>query len=168
MSNTHTDHLSKITGFINDIGITCHEGEVRNDSFLPGVDIQDGEIIYNPAVFLSAGDLLHEAGHIAVLSPKERATVSSPDVRGDLGEGAELAAIAWSWAALKFLDIPPDIVFHEQGYKEDSQMLIQNFSNEKYLGVSLLDWLQMTADPYSKIQSDKEFFPIMSSWLRPG
>lgn len=161
-------HLEIITQFINDIGIPCNPGLVRSDSFLPGVDIVDGRIVYDASVLLSPGDLLHEAGHVAVLKPGDRANITSPDVNGDLQEGgAEMAAIAWSWAALQYLQIPPEMVFHEQGYKGGGDAIIENFSNERYLGVSLLQWFGMTKEKKSTNADVDPIYPKMKYWLRP-
>jgi hypothetical protein len=159
--------LQKITDFINSINIPCNEGVVRGDSFLPGVDIVNGSIVYDLSVLLSPGDLLHEAGHISVLKPEDRMNITSPDVNGDLQEGgAEMAAIAWSWAALQHLQIPPEVVFHEQGYKDGGDALIENFSNERYLGVSLLQWFGMTKEKKSTNTDNDTIYPKMKYWLR--
>lgn len=151
--------LSKITGFINDIGITCEEGIVDQSTFLPGVDIVEGDIIYDSLMLDSYGDLLHEAGHIAVLKNEHRAVVNSPDVWGDLGEEqAEVAAIAWSWAAAQHLDIPPEVVFHAEGYRGGSELIIDKFNRQNYVGVDMLERIGMTTEPA---------FPNMDNWLRP-
>lgn len=158
--------LDKITTFINGIGIPCTAGEVEDGTFLPGVDIKNGGIIFNADKMLSPGDLLHEAGHIAVLTEADRKVVSSPDVSGDLQEGgAEMAAIAWSWAALKHLDIPPGVVFHETGYHGDSENIINNFSKGNYFGASMLQWLQMTVEQHHAKDGDA-VYPDMKRWLR--
>ncbi len=161
--------LDTITAFINRIGIPCMPAQLEEGTFLPGIDIKQGAILYDKERMKSPGDLLHEAGHVAVLTAEHRKTVSSPDVSGDLQEGgAEMAAIAWSWAALHYLQIVPEIVFHSDGYKGDADNLIYNFSDGKYIGVSLLQWLGMTTDPNSKVQTtDAPPFPKMKFWLRP-
>lgn len=159
--------LDVITRFINEIGIPCSPGNVRDDSFLPGVDIVNGEILYDSINLRSEGDLLHEAGHVAVVTIKDRKTLTSPTVSGDLQEGgAEMAAIAWSWAALTHLDIPPEVVFHKEGYKGDAEDIIANFSKGRYFGVSTLAWMQMTQDPNGSLPVEEDFFPEMSNWLR--
>lgn len=157
--------LKKIDGFINDIGISCGEGIVDQHTFLPGVDIVDGAIIYDTLMLDSYGDLLHEAGHVAVLKPEHRAVVNSPDVWGDLSEEqAEVAAIAWSWAALKHLDIPAGVVFHDEGYRGGADHIIDKFDRESYVGVDMLDSFGMTN---LKAHNGKAIFPEMDRWLRP-
>lgn len=157
--------LSRITIFINDIGINCEEGIVDQHTFLPGVDIVNGEIIYDSVMMDSYGDLLHEAGHIAVLKKDLRAVVTSPDVWGDLGEeNAEVSAIAWSWAAAEYLNIPPEVVFHNEGYRGGADSIIDRFRNHDYVGVNLLEDMGMTRE--TSPLSDQAF-PNMRHWLRP-
>lgn len=153
--------LHSITGFINDIGISCEEGIVDQHTFLPGVDIVDGDIIFDRVMMDSYGDLLHEAGHIAVLKEEARDVVTSSDVWGDLGEEkAEVAAIAWSWAAADFLNIPPQVIFHDEGYRGGADSIIDRFSRKDYVGVDLLEDMGMTG-------CDEQIFPQMANWLRP-
>ena len=160
------DTLRKIVAFVNGIGVPCREGDVQPDTFLPGVDIVNGAIIYDTKRLVSPGDILHEAGHIAVLSKEDREKVSSPDVSGDLQPGgAEMAAIAWSWAAIQHLGIAPDVVFHEKGYHGESPQIIMNFSNRRYFGVSLLQWFGMTVERTSENEK-VAIYPEMKHWLR--
>jgi len=165
-----TDILTdRIVRFINGIGIPCRQHPVGNDTFLPGIDIKDGCILYDPERMLSPGDLLHEAGHAAVLRPADRKTICSPDkINGDLqAGGAEMGAIAWSWAALRYLQLDPIVVFHEQGYKGGADEIINNFSNGRYMGVELLQWMGMTTAPKHDTAPDEYTYPKMKAWVRP-
>lgn len=159
--------LETITKFIESIGLRCNAGEVKHDSFLPGIDIVKGCIVYDKKKIISPGDLLHEAGHLAVLLPEHRQDVTSPDVNGDLeAGGAEMAAIAWSWAAAKYLEIEPEVVFHDAGYHGDSLNIIENFSAGRYFGVSLLQWFGLTKERCDNVGDDTVVFPCMKCWLR--
>lgn len=167
MTDKNEQLLTQITEFIQSIGIPCSAGIVAEGSFLPGVDIVNGAIVYDAEKLLSPGDLLHEAGHIAVLKNEDRQLVTSPNVSGDVDEGAaEMAAIAWSWAALKHLDIEPEIVFHNDGYKGDAENLIENFSNGRHIGASLLQWMGMTTEQKNGDTSTESVYPVMQHWLR--
>ena len=70
--------------------------------------------------------------------------------------GDEMAVLLWSYAACVKLGIPPEIVFHKDGYKGDADWLALNFSNKTYIGLPLLKWMGMTGDE----------FPVMLKWLR--
>lgn len=157
--------LEKITGFINDIGISCQEGIIDQHTFLPGVEIEDGAIIYDSLMLDNSGDLLHEAGHLAILKKSDRNTSDNSAVIGDLNdEQAERAAIAWSWAALQELNIAPTVVFHNAGYRGGSDVIIDKFERKNYVGVDTLAWLGMTTE--NEHQNDEAVFPEMNCWLR--
>lgn len=153
--------LDRILSFLAEVGITVRERPLVEATFLPGILIERGALVFdrNQA---APGDLLHEAGHLAVMLPAER-----PSASGDLGTGPgeEMAAIAWSYAASRHLGLPLDVVFHPQGYHGGSQSLIENFSEGRYVGVPLLQWFGMTRE---RGGDDSAVFPRMQCWLRPG
>ncbi len=161
-------HTYNIIDFLNQKGIPCMPATLTNNTFLPGIDIRNGTIWYDTERMKYPGDLLHEAEHVAVLLPEDRKIVSSPNnINGDLqAGGAEMAAIAWSWAALKNLNIPPEVDFHEYGYKIRRADLIKNFTNGQYLGHHLLAWMGMTC--VSEKDPLKNIYPAMTHWLRPA
>ncbi|HEX7151006.1 MAG TPA: hypothetical protein VF618_05920 [Thermoanaerobaculia bacterium] len=147
--------LSRIVPFLRSIGIPVRCTDLAEPTFLPGVTLSRGALLYDPARLLHPGDLLHEAGHLAFALPSVRATLSGAGAF-DLGE--EMAAIAWSWAALVHLRLDPAVVFHGGGYRGASHAFIENFSARRFVGVPLLQWAEMT--------TEKEF-PAMRCWLRP-
>ena len=164
---TLQDTTQKITQFINQIGITCEPGVLAEETFIPGIKIENGKLIYEEEKMLSPGDLLHEAGHLAVLKPSDRNNTSGDDTAGDLDAGAaEMAAIAWSWAALTHLDIAPEIVFHPKGYKGGSDSIISNFSTKNYFGACTLQWLGLTIEKENEHFNGSELYPVMKNWLR--
>ena len=118
-NKTGAELRDKICAFINEAGIDCREGAIPEQTFLPGIDIQKGNIIFDPERLAHPGDLLHEAGHMAVLRPKHRPLAgNSENISGDITPAAaEMAAIAWSWAACRHLQLAPEVLFHEAGYK---------------------------------------------------
>jgi len=150
----------RIVAFVESIGISVCVGDVPDDSFMPGVTVQDGGIVFNPGRLSHPGDLLHETGHIAVADPATRATLCT--VSSDPGE--EMAAIAWSYAALAAIGIDPAVVFHADGYQGGSDAIIANFGNGQYFGVPLLQWFGMVdADP---ADARRSCYPVMRRWLR--
>lgn len=164
----NTNHLNTIVDFLNEIGISCQPETITSETFLPGISIRKGVIYYDEQQLLSPGDLLHEAGHISILSSEDRSNVfESENVSGSKLDdgGAEMAAIAWSWAALKHLNLPPDVVFHEEGYKGDSEALIAAFSNGGGMGISILNWLGMTEQSKPKQTASDNHFPNMHKWV---
>jgi hypothetical protein len=151
----------RLLAFVRGIGIAVDEVALGEPTFLPGLDIRYGALLVDEERLSYPGDILHEAGHIAVSTPNER-----KGERMDPTPGDEMAAIAWSYAALRHLEIPPDLVFHPQGYKGGSQAIIENFSEGRYFGVPLLQLYEMAVEPHLAAARGVEPFPHMLRWLR--
>ena len=155
--------LETFQDFLDEIGIVLREGDVPSDSFLPGVAIVNGEVVYNKETLLYPGDILHEAGHIAVTNASERATISGNVAEVNSGKSAEeQAVLLWTWAAIQKTGIPADVVFHPAGYKNESGSLIENFESGEFEGLDLLVWMKMT-----RLAGERDGFPKMTNWLRP-
>ncbi|RYD56746.1 MAG: hypothetical protein EOP60_04950 [Sphingomonadales bacterium] len=150
----HADPVvSKILTFLERIGIPVIAEPVQ-DSLLPGTTVRRGALVFDPESIPFPGDLLHEAGHIAVTDPKVRAT--QEEVADDPGE--EMAAMAWSYAAALEAGVDPTIVFHDHGYRGGGNAYLASYTDGNGatgIGVPLLRWFGMTSD-----------FPIMTRWLR--
>jgi hypothetical protein len=145
----------RITAFLASIGLACRIGSVAADTVLPGIAIENGGLVYDPALLRYPGDLLHEAGHLAVMSP-ERRMRARPNVGKYAAE--EMMAIAWSYAAAVHLGLEPSVVFHEDGYRGGAAALVDAFvSSSTPPGVPMLRWIGMTAD-----------YPAMIRWLNDG
>jgi hypothetical protein len=154
--------FQKITDFLTEIGIYYKLTTIEEDTFLSGLKINAGILLIDKAKCTYYGDILHEAGHIAVLTPEERY-----QKKGDLGTGVgENAVILWSYAATLFINIPSSVVFHGNGYQDNSDRLIEEFSNENYIGLSSLQWFGMTCDEQNAELQGVEPFPHMMHWLR--
>lgn len=125
--------------------------------------IEFGDLVIDETKLKDPGDLLHEAGHIAVLSAEERKAVD-----GDAGAngGAEMGATAWSYAAVVHLGLDPSVIFHGQSFKGGAKSMIENFTQGRYLGVPLLDWYGLTAEPKRARELGVEPYPHMLRWLR--
>tara|TARA_B100000780_G_scaffold199081_1_gene140844 strand:+ start:292 stop:759 length:468 start_codon:yes stop_codon:yes gene_type:complete len=144
--------------FLNSIGIQVIERELPTDTFLPGIDILGSTILVDSSQLKYPGDLLHEAGHIAVTEAHLRPLIGSSEMAENWPtDGDELGAILWSYAACKHLSLDLEVVFHPNGYKNDSEWLIEQFRNQKYIGLPLLVWMELC--------ENKEF-PNMKKWLR--
>jgi len=144
---------NQIARFLNGIGLPVSAGEVPERTVLPGIHVAGGGLIVEEARLAYPGDLLHEAGHLAVAPAAQRKSIE-----GDTGDsgGEEMAAIAWSYAAAVQLGLSPDVVFHAAGYRGGSRAIIENFSEGRYIGVPFLKWIGLTGEAY----------PEMTRWLR--
>lgn len=164
----------KIVAFIREIGIDVQFCELHDHMFVPGIVVRKGAIYIDREKMTWPGDLLHEAGHLAVLLPEERPQFpeipEGVDSAGNLWHqktgGDEMAAIAWSWAALNHLQLKPEVVFHAEGYKGGSENLVENFSEGRYIGLPLLCWMGLCADEKNAAAMQVKPYPHMLRWMR--
>ncbi len=153
--------VERLAAFVRGIGLPVHTGELPAETFLPGLDIRDGGIVVDETRLAYPGDLLHEAGHLAVTDPAER---SAP--RLSPGPGDEMATLAWSYAALRHLGLDPAVVFHPEGYKGGAAAIIENFEAGRYVGVPLLQLYGMSCEPRQAAEKSVAPFPHMLRWVR--
>lgn len=154
---------NRIAEFLAAIGLTVRSGEFPEATFLPGLRVEQGALVVDEARLLYPGDLLHEAGHLAVL-PAEQRRAQEADAGDDLGN--EIAAICWSYAAAVHIALDPAVVFHAHGYRGASQWFLENFASGNYMGVPLLQWMGMTADEKRAPALGVTPYPHMLRWLR--
>jgi hypothetical protein len=154
---------ARIAGFLQEIGLEVERRELPEACFLPGVRVERGRVLVDEARLLSPGDVLHEAGHLAVMTAADRAAREG-DLGADLGE--EIGAIAWSYAAALHLGIDPAVVFHPHGYRGASGGFLDNFRHGRYVGVPLLQWMELTHEPKSAAAAGVPPYPHMVKWLR--
>jgi hypothetical protein len=158
--------LSKCIPFLNGIGIKTIFRKIDSPCFLPGLIIENGSIIIDRDALLYPGDILHEAGHIAVVPGEYRAGLNNQSVLDSKNrETEEMMAIAWSYAACIHLEIDPVIVFHKNGYKGGGENIVDNFGKGNFSGALALHWCNMTIEPGSAKKGD-EVYPQMIKWLR--
>lgn len=158
---------ARILGFLGSIGLPVREGQVPNGSFLPGVRIERGGLCVDRARLLWPGDLLHEAGHLAVVPAALRSAMD--DALQDLPavpHGGEIEATAWAWAALQHLGLDPAVLFHEGGYHGRSASLRTTFGLGVYLGASGLAAAGLALLPSQVQPGGPESYPHMLAWLR--
>jgi hypothetical protein len=163
MNNADTTRL--IAEFLRQIGLSVQAGSIDGITALPGIDVHEGVLRFDPEKLKHPGDLLHEAGHLAVKPPTERLPAKS-DMGSDPAE--EMMAIAWSYAAALHLGIPPETVFHEEGYRGGSNSLLENFAEGRYLAVPMLQWIGLTHDEANAKRLGTAPYPKMLRWLREG
>jgi hypothetical protein len=77
-----------------------------------------------------------------------------------------MAAIAWSYAAARRLDLDLAILFHPDGYKGGAASLAENFAAGRYIGVPMLQWFGMTLEPRQAREQGAEPYPHMLRWMR--
>jgi len=163
ISLTETDALIQMFyEFLKSIHIRVVEKKIDENTFLPGLKIEGATLVVDREKLLYPGDILHEAGHIAVSSPQERDSLHGnlTDNKPEKG-GEEFAVMLWSYAACLHLKIDPEIVFHKDGYKGSSSWILENYKDQSYMGLPLLVWMGMTENKDGNVS-----FPKMKKWLR--
>lgn len=158
--------LNKCISFIKELGIEVSYTDQEEESFLPGISISSGNLIINKAMLLYPGDILHEAGHIALVPAAERALLNADAIAARSNNDAEeIGAIAWSYAAAVHLNIDPAFVFHKNGYKGGSANLLESFADKRYIGLPLLQWMGLALDEKNAAEQGKDAYPVMIKWL---
>ena len=157
--------LRRIAAFLDSIGIAVAPGRVEVRTAFPGVLIQRGGLVVDEAALLSPGDVIHEAGHVALAPPGRRQADFGFVENADDGE--EIAVIAWCWAAIHRLGLAPEEVFHGTAYlRGDSPTLIEEGRRGNYIGFPLLQAWGMAYDEANARARGVEPFPHMVRWLR--
>jgi hypothetical protein len=149
----------EIIDFLRGIGLRVDEADLLEDTFLPGVRVAPGGIAVDRARLRWPGDLLHEAGHVAVMPAADRAA------GGPVHPQAELAAIPWSYAAAVHVGLDPAVVFHEGGYGGRAEALLASIAAGVPPGLHLLEAAGLAASPRRAAGLGVEPYPHMLRWL---
>ena len=163
-----TDPIAKrIVEFLRDIGFSVVSESIDGESFLPGILIRDGVIVVDRMKLTYPGDLLHEAGHLALADGKTRAALNNEVVLpGAQMEPIEAQVMAWSYAAAIHLGLDPKVVFHDGGYFGRSEGLLMNFTIGGYIGVNGLQEAGLTLFGKAAEENGLPPYPHMIKWLR--
>lgn len=157
----------KIAKFLNEIGIRTIPAEFDAETFLPGVMVKNGALLVDEKKLLFPGDLLHEAGHLAVAPADLRQALSDEVALPEFNLNVlEAQAITWSYAACLHLEIDPRVVFHKNGYKGQSEHLLLNFSFGVFVGLNGLEEYGMAFSEAKSRENGAPAFPKMQKWLR--
>ncbi len=159
--NTRSHLIVAIIDFLRSIGLCVIEQPITVATVLPGITVAHGALVVDHATIKYPGDLLHEAGHLAVVPSAVRKLLH--ENVGDNG-GEEMAAMAWSYAAALYLQIPPEVVLHQDGYRGGADSLIENFAARRYIGVPILTWRGL-ADAPPQDDSDAGGYPKKKRWV---
>jgi hypothetical protein len=159
---TRQEVIARIVDFVRSIGLEVSVEDIPHETFMPGLTVHHGTLVVDLLRLRAPGDLLHEAGHLAVMEPGRRRRCHV-----DVGKRAaeEMMAIAWSYAAVVHLHLDPAIVFHDEGYRGGSQALIDNFTHGRFIAVPTLQWIGMTADAVRAQDLGVPPYPHMLKWL---
>jgi hypothetical protein len=154
--------IDQLARFIAEIGLPIAPATLDEPTLLPGLTTRRGMLLVDEQRLAYPGDLLHEAGHLAVCDPALRPTLET--VGDDPGE--EMATIAWSYAAALHLGLDPAVVFHAGGYRGGAAELLEALEGGALVGQPLLEWFGLTLTAKSAAAKGLPAFPHMLRWLR--
>ena len=152
--------VGRIVAFLRKVGISVEVSALEDETFLPGVAVTGDGLQVDPARLAWPGDLLHEAGHVAVSDP------GRPDEGVSDDPGEEMAALAWSFAAATHMGLDASVPFHDGGYRGGGKALAEMFSQGGYVGVPMLAMWGLTVEPHRAKAAGARPFPHMLAWRR--
>ena len=134
--------------------------------FCPGFESR-GTLVYERAALRWPGDVLHEAGHIAVTPAALREALDDAlDSPPAVAHAGEVEATAWAYAATVHLELDPSVLFHEGGYRGHAAGLIMSYSLGVYPGAFGLAQAGMTYVGADAQRAGVPPYPRMARWLR--
>jgi hypothetical protein len=150
-------NLAKVSAFLNDIGLPTIEDDHVDDGQITGIRIVQGVLHYDARAL--AADLLHEAGHLAIVPTRFRSWLDddvsigvckmvqcamdeqwepdSPQYRAVIQTG-DTEATAWAWAAGEHLGLLPHEIINTRdpkAYDGDAVGVIIMMQMRAYLGI---------------------------------
>jgi len=152
--------VAKLATFVQSVGIEVKPCKIDWPTLFPGLDIKCGAVLVDETQLIHPGNILHEAGHVAVHDPSCRA-----DPQFKPGRGEELSALAWSYAAVIHLGLRAELIFYPGSYQGWDETLIESFAAGRYTGVPLLQRYGMTVEPRLATNGIAPY-PHMLRWVR--
>lgn len=157
--------IETIINFVESIGLSVVTRVIEENTFLPGLLLENGKIIIDPDKLRHPGDILHEAGHLAAYESSVRETIGDP-LPEYMSEGFEIMAMAWSYAACLHISLNPAIVFHDGGYRGEGSHILQTYNDGSYIGLPMLQYLGLAYDKKKAAELNAKPYPNMVRWLR--
>ena len=151
----------KLVSFVRSIGIEVQACPITWKTLFPGLDIRGGVILVDENQLIHPGNILHEAGHLAVHDPVKRRRPKFSPSRGE-----ELSALAWSYAATVHLGLSSELVFYPGSYQGWDTALVENFAEGRYIGVPLLQRYGMAIEARFASEQKLKTYPQMLRWVR--
>lgn len=161
------DLTVRLLQFLRGIGFEIVETSLTDACFLPGIEIRQGRLRIDRARLQWPADLLHEAGHLAVLPPDLRADQSGAlhDCE-QIAHAGEAEATACAYAAARAIGLPAETLFHPGGYRGRCEALSMTFSLGVYPGLHGLMQAGMAHGLVQAEQLGTLPYPHMRHWLR--
>lgn len=175
--------LRRTLAFLNGIGMACHLVPEAS-GFVPGVRIVAGELFVDATA--PASNVLHEAGHLAVLPGRFRrlanddidvvvaTMLGSVDFSDpDIGEAraamqsSDVEATAWAWAAGEAIGLNPGQIIRDVDYQGSGAEVRQQLRLRAYVGINGLSaaGFCVTRPALEKVYG-RPAYPKLAMWLQ--
>jgi len=178
--------------FVRSIGIpvSTTDSEEVASAFVPYCRVKGGGLMVNPEKVFP-GDIIHEAGHIAVIPSRFRPSASGtfgkslremkdymdananaigrfpedPTLRGIMQSG-EAEATAWQYAAAQHIGLPDEWLFPPGSFEGNGEENLMRLKANSYMGINGLQ-----AAGWTKVREISRLelptFPKLAFWLYP-
>lgn len=181
-----TPELTRTIAFLQAIGLPVTVCEhLDKDGFFERVRVKAGGLLIQPDAATS--DVLHEAGHLAVVPRRFRSALSDnvdegieammekldwddPDeaeCRAALQCG-ETEATAWAWAAGIHLNLVPEQIIADSDYDGAGEVNRVRLANDAYLGINGLCHAGFCGRGELGRRQGKPIYPKLAFWLQGG
>jgi hypothetical protein len=179
-----TESLHRALSFLQEIGLPW-QWSPGAAGFIPGVDIQRGELLVDAKARASA--VLHEAGHLAVIPGEFRRLVcgnvdgahrlmfeqlahedpDSPRMRAAL-QCSDGEATAWAWAAGIHCGIPDGEIIQDDEYDGEGAILRVQLRRKAFVGINGLCYAGFAAQKDGDLQRLRGLpvYPKLGMWLQ--
>lgn len=193
---THVpEHWARVAcEFVRSIGIpveVTEESAALAGGFLPEIQVANGGLVVD-VTRVFPGDILHEAGHLAVIPAVFRAKASGhlevvhatmshylqthiddlmsspedPVCRGIM-QSDDPEATAWQYAAAQAIGLPDEWLFPKDAFDGDAASILAALRARQYLGINGLQaagWTVCRRSP----RRDVPEYPELAFWLHGG
>lgn len=165
-SNFTNELTQRMVDFVTSIGISVKQTILEDGLPIPGISVQNGEMLIDEERLSYPGDILYQAGRIAILPMEERNEYVGKDHPEYMTEATQgMMAMCWAWAALTHLQIAPEVVFHNGGYKGQSMQIIHGYQSGSYMGLPMLQLYEMAYEQHQAYAKGLNPFPYMYKWV---
>ena len=179
--------LLKTVDFLNKIGLNtvfANDNNVFKDTFMKNVSMIDGTLFINKKTKTS--DLLHEAGHLAVLHPDYRKLVNN-NLTSILKKTAteidiskqenskymyceDVCATAWAGAVGFYLKLKDNDIIDKKQYQNWGADILYSLKNNCYMGIKQLQYAGFCVQYESAKRltqfADLPVYPQLKKWIQ--
>lgn len=179
--------MQSVVSFLNSIGLKTtitQDMSFFQKTFIKNILIKDGELLINNKTTIS--DLLHEAGHLAILHPQYR-KLANNNISGVLKKMImeinvlqkenqkyqyceDECATAWAYAVGVHLQLQDKIIIHKKQYQNTGADVIFGLKHNCHRGIKELQYagfcVQRSSAKLLEEFADLPVYPQLAKWVQ--